>query len=880
MIKNISQMEFGKLPSKDLLSNESEVEFKFIEIILHWLGWKHENIKHKHSLEEYNCGIGTKKLLYKPDYVIQNDNNIPLLVLDAKSPSEKLEKYKDQCASYCLHLNGFKETVKYFILSNGFRTVVYDWKGKRKIQELSYADFEERSQKYQLFYKLLSVENLTNSIIHENIEYLYIKKVNKEEAQKVFKACHKYIWNAEKMGVNAAFMEFIKLIFLKLDSDRKIHKKYKYDDGEYSLKVDKKDVLFSTYWIENNTSEMQKNPIKDIQFRSLMEELKKQIKLKKKKPLFDDNETINLKSGTIKGIVSKLERMDLYGIDEDLNGRLFETFLNATMRGNDLGQYFTPRSIVKLGVALADIHVSKNHIDKVLDGSCGTGGFLIEAFSVMKNKILRTGNYTNKEKEHLINEVLSQECIYGVDAAKDPKLARIARINMYLHGDGGSNIYMGDGLSKTMTPDETDTEEIQDEMESMKAKFLPESFDVVITNPPFSMSLSIDNKQEKEILEDYELLSYGTSKRSLRTGVMFIERYEGLLKKGGKLITILDNTILNSQELEYVRDYIREHFIIKAVISLHGDAFQQSKARVKTSLLYLEKKIYEGEQQADAFMTFSTKLGVDDMPITTPQGIINKARKEANDEIEQILKDYHDFENGVDSMWRVHSDRLQGRLDVKYCIPFRGRFTSKWHTDGFGTRKLSELFNEYTDLINPRKDYSSDVFKILTIKYNGSSSIDEERIGEDIEGKGYIVKKGHIVMSRYNAYYGAIGCISDEEDGAFASKSYIVLQPHDFIDGIYAWAVLRSTEIRADLLDSAVGMGRSTVKWEEIKDIEVPYIEDELKRKEYANRVLESWRKEKLARMELQKVKEDLGLIFGTEGDGSTYRFNANKPPK
>lgn len=869
----------NKLPAKDLLTNESEVEFNFIEIILAWLGWKPENIRHKHSLKEYNCGIGTKKLYYKPDYIVQDDKGSPLLVIDAKSPSEKLEDHSQQCASYCLHLNGLEETVKFFILSNGIRTIVYDWKGKRKIQELSYNDFEKKSAKYNSFFQLLSIDNFTSSINHPKTDYLYIKMVSKEEAQKAFKACHKYIWNAEKMGVNAAFMEFIKLIFLKLESDKKVHAKYKYNNDESSLKVDRNDVLFSIYWIEANTSEMQKNPIKDIQFRNLMEELKKLIKQKKKKPLFDDNETINLKAGTIKGIVSKLERMDLYGIDEDLNGRLFETFLNATMRGNDLGQYFTPRSIVKLGVALADIQASKEYIDKVLDGSCGTGGFLIEAFSYMKNKILSIGNYTDKEKKHLIDEVLSQECIYGIDAAKDPKLARIARINMYLHGDGGSNIYMGDGLSKTMKPDETDTEEIQDEMESMQNRFLPESFDVVITNPPFSMSLSIENKQEKEVLKDYELLSYGSVKKSLRTGVMFIERYEGLLKKGGKLITVLDNTILNSPEMEYARDYIREHFNVKAVISLHGDAFQQSKARVKTSLLYLEKKKYN-EQQADAFMTFSTKLGVDDMPITTPQVEIDKARKEANKEIEKILKDYKDFEHGVDSIWRVPKDRLQGRLDVKYCIPFKGRFVSKWYAKGFETRKLSELFEECTTLVNPKKDYNSDIFRMLTIKYNGSNNIDEERIGADIDGKGYIVRKGNLVMSRYNAYYGAIGYISEEEDGAFASKSYIVLQPHSFIDGIYAWAVLRSTEIRADLLDSAIGMGRSTVKWEEIKDVEIPYFKEESRREEYANRVLASWEKEKLAKMELQKIQDDLGLIFDTEGEESINRFNANKPPK
>ncbi|OAV66849.1 Type I restriction-modification system methyltransferase subunit [Bacteroidales bacterium Barb6XT] len=79
-----------------------------------------------------------------------------------------------------------------------------------------------------------------------------------------------------------------------------------------------------------------------------MESLNKEVRNKKKKILFDETEKIDLKAFTIKGVVEKLEHYDLYGIDKDLNGRLFETFLNATMRGADLGQYFTPRSIVLL----------------------------------------------------------------------------------------------------------------------------------------------------------------------------------------------------------------------------------------------------------------------------------------------------------------------------------------------------------------------------------------------------------------------------------------------------------------------------------------------------------------------------------------------------
>lgn len=879
-MNTISLHNMGGIPSKTLLTNESEVESKFLSHILQWLGWNDENIKTKHSLDEFNCGTGTRKLPYKPDYVIVNQKNIPVLVIDAKSPKEVLENHTNQCSSYCLRLNEKKETVHYFILSNGFRTLLYDWKGGQLIMELSYDDFASKNKKFFDFSQIVSADVLLTTFHKKEYKDFTLKKISKEDAQKTFRSCHKLIWKSEKYGVNKSFMEFIKLIFLKIASDKKIHKVCNYSNGSDTIHLSPDEVLFSEHWIKKNTSEMQKNPMKDIQFNNIMSELRKEIKRNDKKRLFDDNETIELKASTIKSVVKKLEHYDLYSIDEDLNGRLFETFLNATMRGNDLGQYFTPRSIVKLGVRLANLKSDENHIDKVLDASCGTGGFLIEAFQVMKEKIQSKTHLTNSQIEDLLQKV-RHESIYGIDAAKDPKLARIARINMYLHGDGGSQIYMSDGLIKDMKPDETDIEEFRDETESMKNVFLPESFDVVLTNPPFSMSLSIDNEQDKDILDKYELLHYeDNERRSLRTGVMFIERYEGLLKKGGKLITVIDNTILNSPEFGYVRDYIRNKFIIKAVISLHGDAFQQSKARVKTSLLFLEKKRNVSDRQTDAFMAFSVKLGVDDKPITTPQSEIDEARKQANEEIKHILSDYEDFKNGKESINRVPPKRMSNRLDVKYCIPFKGRYVKKWYNDGFDTKKLSDIFTEESNMINPSKDNPSDVFKILTIKYDGFSSIEEERIGVDISGKGYIVKSGNIVMSRYNAYYGAIGYISEEGDGAFASKSYIVLKPCDEVSGIYAWAVLRTIEIRADMLDSAIGMGRSTVKWEEIKDIEIPWISDDERRMNFVEQIKESWQNIKRAKDNLNEVQDELGILFGTNGEDSQFRFNANKPPK
>lgn len=605
------------------LINEASVESFFLDRFIKHIGWEDSQIKLKNSISEFVESFGRTKNNYKPDYILLNDNLKPCIVIDAKSPNEDLHDYIEQCASYCFMLNRPKEFVDYFVLSNGYITELYNWKDTRPIVTVTYEDFAQENEKYsELVRLILMAKSCKPTEIENKKDSITLKRTNKEEAQKLFKKCHKIIWNNEKCGVNYAFMQFVKLIFLKMQSDKAIHEKYNYPKGAGNIVVKKEDILFSVDWIERNTSDFVLNPIKEIQFKKLMEKLDEEVKRKNKKKLFDLDEEVSLKAGTIKKVVEALEHNDLYGIDEDLNGRLFETFLSATMRGNDLGQYFTPRSIVKLGVEIADIKVSKEHIDKVLDGSCGTGGYLIEAFCQMKNKITSNSSLTDGEKEKML-DVLCKKSIYGIDAAKDPMLARIARINMYLHGDGGSQIYMGDALNTSI--DKTDSKEFQEEMEDMKDVFVDESFDVVITNPPFSMQYNANDEEQEKVLQQYELAVKDNKWRTLRAGVMFIERYYKLLRKGGKLITVIDNTILNSSDYSFVRDYIRKHFIIKAVISLHGDAFQQSKARVKTSLIYLIKKMNDSEIQPDVFMDFSVALGVDDKPVTTSQTVIENA---------------------------------------------------------------------------------------------------------------------------------------------------------------------------------------------------------------------------------------------------------------
>lgn len=542
------------------LTNESSVEKFFIDKLLIDFGFKDTNIQTKESITKLTISEGTRRYSYKPDYCINIKRN-PKFIIEAKSPTEDIFEHIDQPASYSFLINRKKQSIEYYFISNGIKSALYKWNEENPLIELNFEDFYIGNEKYEDLRKLISFKTLTSDekLSETEQEYVTLKKISKEEAQKIFLSCHKYIWNNGGLSPTPAFTEFVKLIFLKLWNDRILHEQYDtQEDG--NLKIPKKANVFSKNWIESREDDIA-NPLNDIQFKKLLEQIQDDIDKKHKKTIFDVNESIILKPAVIKGVVKKLEKVDLFGIDEDLNGRLFETFLNATMRGKALGQYFTPRSIVLLATLLADLQVTESHIDKVLDASCGTGGFLIEALTIMRNKVRENNSYTDEQKRTLIDKI-SRECMYGIDVATIPNLARIARINMYLHGDGGSHIYFANGLEKTIIVDKNDPHPLQLEIEDMKALIKKDSFDVILTNPPFSMWYEKENEIQEPILQEYKLLKEeGTNieRKRLLGSAMFIERYTDLLRTCGKLLIILDDTVLSSKKYKYVRDFIKEH---------------------------------------------------------------------------------------------------------------------------------------------------------------------------------------------------------------------------------------------------------------------------------------------------------------------------------
>ena len=234
-----------------------------------------------------------------------------------------------------------------------------------------------------------------NSIItnvRQSSEVLEMVRPSLSEVNTAFGWCHQHIYRKDNISQSDAFSEFVKLISLKLLSDRCIRDTYSevLEQDVFEIRTD--DVQFSQAWIRQNETNTP-NPVSEILFRQFMDEMERDVARGIRKRIFEAGSQIKLKPETIQGVVKKIEKLFLFGIDADLNGRLFETFLNATMRGKDLGQFFTPRSLVKLGVKLAQLKVDtllqdgSRHTDLVLDACCGTGGFLIDALADMQVKV-------------------------------------------------------------------------------------------------------------------------------------------------------------------------------------------------------------------------------------------------------------------------------------------------------------------------------------------------------------------------------------------------------------------------------------------------------------------------------------------------------------
>lgn len=444
---------------------------------------------------------------------------------------------------------------------------------------------------------------------------LQTKAFTRDEFSRLLFKCHNIIRNNDKLSPEAAFDEISKILFIKI----------RYERTNSGTQIFSKDAFTK---LKNAYNNMKSKDAPEF-YQFLFEKTKEDFA---KDHLFDENETIKIRENSFEQIVKELQVYNLSTTSDDVKGIAFEQFLGRTFRG-ELGQFFTPRTIVDFMVSVLDPQEG----EYVCDPCCGSGGFLIRAFEYVREHIenevevrkedvkksLFTDDYSKlpkKEQEKNDQKVidafskmnyeldinnpmgrlrsLSFDCIYGTDA--NPRMARTAKMNMIMHGDGHGGVHHHDGL--------------------LNVNGIWEGrFDVILTNPPFGARIDKELKiTEADRFTDIEKIKayekrYGKEnydnalkqvndhinqpildlfqigKFSGLTEVLFIERCLNLLKPGGRMGIVLPEGVLNNANLQKVRDFVESKAKILLIVSIPQDVFMAAGATVKPSLLFFKK---------------------------------------------------------------------------------------------------------------------------------------------------------------------------------------------------------------------------------------------------------------------------------------------------
>lgn len=386
-------------------------------------------------------------------------------------------------------------------------------------------------------------------------KFFDLEVVSENELTKIFIQAHQALWGGGQRNPSEAFDELDKLIFCKIWDEkhpRKIGQPYDFQ-------------LF-----------------RDEKPEDLLDRVKKIYAVGEKEAPEVFTDGIKLTANETLTIVKYFQRINLNKTDLDSKGKAFETFMGSFFRG-DFGQYFTPRPIVKFIVDCLPI----THKSRVLDTSCGSGGFLLHALDKVREQ---AGHFYNikqepvQHKEHWHN--FAEKNLFGIEI--NNQIARTAKMNMIIHDDGHTNVIASDGLLS----------DVDMQAKSGNKQFIYGTFDFIITNPPFGSSIK---QTEKAYMNQYNLAikevdwlnTIVNGKPALRdsqsTEVLFLEQCHKFLTEHGYLAVVIPDGILTNSSLQYVRDNIEEMYRIVAVVSMPQTAFSATGAGVKSSVLFLRK---------------------------------------------------------------------------------------------------------------------------------------------------------------------------------------------------------------------------------------------------------------------------------------------------
>ncbi len=581
---------------KKITGDEEIVRAYILTKLVNILGYKPENIEIE---KEYDIG---RPKVNKPriDVVVRDKDGNAFLYMELKSP-EDYEKDKDEVIEKQLFNLASQEKgqgfdVKYLVLYS-FDIVNDEIKDKCII-----IDYE----KYTSFDSWKDERNYADEIparYGKAQKEPYIKGGKKdletnfshEQLESLRKNLHNVLWGGGGTDDNEVFSSLTNLILAKIqdESEKKKNKKYDFQVFAYAKKGDDdfetKDELFDR--------------INSLYRRALKQRLNILDDKKLKKSYVIDENKFSL--AKLKYTVQELEKYSFVdgknSFDgKDILGDFFEGIIREGFKQTK-GQFFTHINVVRF--LLWGLQLDKLALDRVnndleipylIDPSAGSGTFLIEYMKfITKNLKYRFKNKLDDTRDiedhfhqwfmpdHRENK-WAKDYIYGSEI--NFNLGTATKVNMILHGDGSTNIFVKDGLLPFKLYDKETAPNFlkQYEPDSLYAdKEVNKQFDVIITNPPFSVDL--DNETKKNVKKEFV---FGDKKNSEN---LFIERWYQLLKPNGRFAAVLPESVFDTTENKYIRLFIYKYFKVKAVVSLPQVTFEPYTS-TKTSLLFAQKK--------------------------------------------------------------------------------------------------------------------------------------------------------------------------------------------------------------------------------------------------------------------------------------------------
>ena len=457
----------------------------------------------------------------------------------------------------------------------------------------------------------------------ERPQFDQLKAASSDALLFAFRRCHNYIAGNQGLQKPEAFWELLKIIFCKIHDERSS------DEVEFYA-----------------TSKERRGLNGRLRAKKRLDSLFNEVKAEYP-AIFRENEAIELNPEVLSYIVSQLQMYSLLESDIDVKGRAYEEIVGSNLRG-DRGEFFTPRNICQMMVAMLD----PNERQVILDPACGTGGFLITAMNHVIDKI-RAAEISKwgdiKRAERRTGQRVArfaQKYVIGMDL--NPNLVKASKMNMVMNNDGAGGLFQANSLKAVATWDD-----------ELRAHQIMGRVDLLFTNPPFGSKIPID---EPSTLETYDLghiWSYdadsdewtmtGAVQKSQPPEILFIERCVKFLKPGtGRCAIVLPDGILGSPGLGYVREWILRNTRVLASIDLHPDTFQPHVS-IQTSVLVLERKTDDEiavETAAgrlndyEVFMAVASHIGHDKRGNETY--VRDREGNEIVEQVEETLKEYED----------------------------------------------------------------------------------------------------------------------------------------------------------------------------------------------------------------------------------------------